>query len=46
LYQLAARHPGLFRKAGARTLVDFDILDKIISELPDAGIDPSYGQHP
>jgi hypothetical protein len=44
LYQLAPKHPGLFKKDGASTLVDFDILDQILDNLPaakikDAGIE-------
>jgi hypothetical protein len=44
LYEEAARRPGLFRKAGAVTLVDFNVLDQVIDELPDAEINPAYGQ--
>jgi hypothetical protein len=38
LYQLAAKHEGLFRKDGASTLVDFGVLDKILDSLPVARI--------
>jgi hypothetical protein len=38
LYQLAAKHEGLFRKDGKSTLVDFTILDQILDELPIAKI--------
>jgi hypothetical protein len=38
LYQLAAKHAGLFRKDGKSTLVDFAILDQILDELPVAKI--------
>jgi hypothetical protein len=38
LYELAARHKGLFRKNGTSTLVDFQILDRILDELPEAKI--------
>jgi hypothetical protein len=38
LYQLAAKHEGLFRKDGKSTLVDFVILDAILDELPVAKI--------
>jgi hypothetical protein len=34
LYKLAAIHPGLFRKQGAATLVDFKILDDILEAAP------------
>lgn len=34
LYELAADNPGLFRKSGASTLVDFDVLDGILNNLP------------
>lgn len=45
LYQLNAQHPGLFRKDGASTLVDFNALDKILSELPYAtAASPSSSQ--
>jgi hypothetical protein len=40
LYKLAPAHPGLFRKAGAKTLVDFDVLDAILDALPPAEIRP------
>jgi hypothetical protein len=40
LYQLAAAHPGLFRKNGKATLVDFDVLDQILDGLPVAKIKP------
>ncbi len=38
LYELAAKHRGLFRKAGEATIVDLELLDKILSELPAAEI--------
>jgi hypothetical protein len=40
LYELAAVYPGLFRKNGAATLVDFDVLDRILDALPVAEIRP------
>jgi len=40
LYQLAAQHKGLFRKDGASTIVDFDVLDSILDNLPVADIKP------
>jgi hypothetical protein len=40
LYELAPQFPGLFKKNGAATLVDFDILDVIIDQLPLAEITP------
>jgi hypothetical protein len=40
LYQLAARHNGLFRKDGRSTLVDFVVLDEILDRLPLAKIKP------
>jgi hypothetical protein len=33
LYQLASQHPGLFKKDGASTLVDFAVLDKILDDF-------------
>jgi hypothetical protein len=38
LYKLAAVTPGLFRKNGAATVVDFDLLDRILDALPHAEI--------
>jgi hypothetical protein len=38
LYQLAAKHEGLFRKDQKSTLVDFAILDQILDKLPVAKI--------
>jgi hypothetical protein len=40
LYIAAASHPGLFRKNGAAVIVDFDILDQVLNELPVAKIKP------
>ena len=34
LYQLREATPGLFRKNGKATLVDFDILDELLDRLP------------
>jgi hypothetical protein len=36
LYKLRAQYPELFRKLGAATLIDFDVLDRVIDELPTA----------
>jgi hypothetical protein len=36
LYKLAAEHPGLFRKHGWNTLVDTEMLDRILDALPAA----------
>jgi hypothetical protein len=41
LYVLAPKHPGLFRKNGAATIVDFEILDQILDALPVARIKPA-----
>jgi hypothetical protein len=41
LYELAPKHPGLFRKSGTATLVDFRILDAILDALPNARIKPA-----
>jgi|RhiMetdeSRZDD1v2_1073273.scaffolds.fasta_scaffold370813_2 hypothetical protein len=38
LYKIAAENPGLFRKAGAATLVDLHKLDRVIADLPEAEI--------
>jgi hypothetical protein len=34
LYQWGHKRPTLFRKNGWATLVDFDVLDEILDELP------------
>jgi hypothetical protein len=34
LYKLAAEHPGLFRKHGTATVVDFQVLDTILETAP------------
>jgi hypothetical protein len=41
LYEIAAANLGLFRKSGATTLVDYEVLDKILNNLPVAVIKPS-----
>jgi hypothetical protein len=38
LYTLAARHTGLFKKHGSATIVDFNVLDKILEANPDAEV--------
>jgi hypothetical protein len=38
LYEMAACHPGLFRKNGASTLVDLHMLDQLLNGLPVATI--------
>jgi hypothetical protein len=38
LYKLRAKYPELFRKLGSATLIDFDVLDRVIDELPIAEI--------
>jgi hypothetical protein len=40
LYELGAKYPGLFRKDGTSTLVDFEVLDEILEALPAAEIKP------
>jgi hypothetical protein len=40
LYNFAAQTPGLFRKNGVAIIVDFDVLDKVLDELPLAKIKP------
>lgn len=42
LYRLAGVNPGLFKKNGAATIVDFDMLDRILEALPAANIRPSH----
>jgi hypothetical protein len=38
LYELAPKYPGLFKKNGGATIVDFTILDEILDGLPIAEI--------
>ena len=38
LYEIAAQHRGLFRKADAATIVDLQMLDRIQAELQPAEI--------
>jgi hypothetical protein len=38
LYEIAAENPGLFKKAGAATIVDLARLDRVIANLPEAEI--------
>jgi hypothetical protein len=38
LYGLAPRYPGLFKKNGTATIVDFGILDRVLDELSEAKI--------
>jgi hypothetical protein len=45
LYGWAARYPGLFRKSGFSTLVDFDVLDRILDEMPIVEIKPDTRTH-
>jgi hypothetical protein len=40
LYEIAGSNPGLFKKSGASTLVDFDFLDQLLDGLPAAAIKP------
>jgi len=46
LYELAPKYPGLFKKNGAATIVDFDILDAVLDELPVAKIKPARRHQP
>jgi hypothetical protein len=41
LYAAAAKRPELFRKWDGKTLVDFDVLDEIMNDLPIAKIKPA-----
>jgi hypothetical protein len=41
LYELAGEHPGLFRKLGKSTLIDFALLDRILDDLPTAKVKPN-----
>jgi hypothetical protein len=34
LYELNDHHPGLFRKLGAKNIVDFNMLSDIVAALP------------
>jgi hypothetical protein len=40
LYLWAALNPGLFKKDGKSTLVDFAVLDRLLDELPLAQLKP------
>jgi len=33
IYLLAGRRPGLMRKSGTSTLIDFDVFDQVLDEL-------------
>jgi hypothetical protein len=41
LYKWANQYPGLFRKDGASTIVDLEILDQILDQLPIATVKTS-----
>jgi len=43
LYKLRTKYPELFRKNGHATLIDFDVLDRVIDELPVAEIKQQDG---
>ena len=38
LYKLAAKHPGVFKKCGAATIIDLELLDDVLAALPAANI--------
>jgi hypothetical protein len=40
LYIFAGENPGLFRKNGTAIVVDFDVLDRLLDDLPLAKIKP------
>jgi hypothetical protein len=42
LYLAADKHPDLFRKHGSATIVDFDVLDKILDALPVGKMKPRH----
>jgi hypothetical protein len=44
LYKLAARHRGLFQKAGAATIVDLEKLDAVLAALPAADVNEPSGR--
>jgi hypothetical protein len=46
LYELAGKHQGLFRKAGAATIVDLEFLDQILAALPPAKLGTSTESKP
>jgi hypothetical protein len=39
LYEIARQHKGVFKKMGSATLVDYDKVDEILADLPDANIE-------
>jgi hypothetical protein len=43
-YEWAALYHGLMLKVGTASIIDYDVADQIIDQLPDAGIDPAYGR--
>jgi hypothetical protein len=45
LYTLASRHKGLFRKHGSATIVDFNVLDRVLESMPTADLVPADGEH-
>jgi hypothetical protein len=38
LYTMASRNAGLFRKQGSATIVDFNVLDRILDAAPNADV--------
>jgi hypothetical protein len=46
LYELAPKWPGLFRKHGGSTLIDFSVLDSVLDELPRAEIKAPASRRP
>ena len=38
LYKLAAKNPGVFKKFGAATIIDLELLDDVLANLPPAEI--------
>jgi hypothetical protein len=43
LYEWGAEHPGLFRKQGKASLIDFAILDQLLDALPPAKLKRDSG---
>jgi hypothetical protein len=46
IYNLAAKNPGLLKKAGSASILDLNKLDRVIAELPDAQITSGLASHP
>ena len=46
IYNLAAKNPGLLKKAGSASILDLHMLGQVIAELPDAQITTGLASRP